>query len=102
MSSSTRIIDTPVSHVRPRQWQCKMVGVADARSRLRVVTEFLTAKGFSATEIDRRRRNVCDEDTVDISSVRRWVLHFKSGGKVTDDRSHSGRLANGSDDGYQT
>jgi hypothetical protein len=71
MSTSTRIFDTPVSHVRPRQWQCKKEGVADVNYRLRVVTEFRTAKGFSPTEIDRRRRNVCEEDSIDISSVRR-------------------------------
>ena len=75
-SISTRIIDTPVSHVRPKQWQCKMTDVVDVRSRLRVVTEFLTAEGSNPTEIDRYGRNVCDEDAKDVSSVKRWVRRF--------------------------
>jgi hypothetical protein len=93
MSISTRIIDTPVSQVLPRRWQCKMADVVDVRSRLRVVTEFLTAEGSNPTEINRHRRNVCDDDATDVSSVRRWMRRFKSGGKVTDNRSRSGRLA---------
>lgn len=67
-SISTRIIDTPVSHVRPRQQQCKMADGVDLRCRLRLVTGFLTAKGSNPTESDRHGRNVCDEDATDVSS----------------------------------
>ena len=64
----------------------------DVRSRLRVATAFLTAEGTSPTEIERRQRNKCDEDAIDISSFRRWARRFTRGGKVTDDRSRGCRL----------
>jgi hypothetical protein len=43
--------------------------------------EFVTVGGSSPIEIDRRLINVYGEDAVNVSSVGRWVRHFKNGGK---------------------
>lgn len=39
---------------------------------------FLTAEGFSLTEIYRRLTGVDGDDAVEVSSFRRWVRRFKS------------------------
>ena len=44
-------------------------------------------------ETHRRLRRVYDKDVINISSFRRFVLHFKGGEKGTDDRPCSGRPA---------
>jgi hypothetical protein len=44
-----------------------MEDVVGVRSRLRGVTEFLTAEGSNPIEIERHRRNVCDEGATDVS-----------------------------------
>lgn len=51
----------------------------DVHSRQRVVTQLLTAEGSSPLEIHTRLRSVCCEDAIDVSSVTRRVLRFKSG-----------------------
>ena len=53
LSSSTFILSTPVSHMYSTQQQCKMVDVVDVLTRLRVVTEFLTAEGSMPIRIHR-------------------------------------------------
>jgi transposase len=70
-----------------------MADVVDVRSRQRVVIEFLTAEGSSPIKIHRRLRSVFGEDTIDVSSVRSWVRHFKSGEYDNGDRPRSGRPA---------
>lgn len=51
---------------------------------------FLTVEGSSLIEISRRLRSVCGEVAIDVSSVGRWVHHFKSGEKDIGDRPHNG------------
>ena len=59
------------------------------RTRQRVVTEFITAEGFSPIEVHRRLRSVYGEDAIDVSSVRRWVRRFKGDEKDIGDRPGS-------------
>jgi hypothetical protein len=55
----------------------------------RVVTEFLTAEGYSPIEIHRRLKSVYDEAALGVGSDRRWVRRFKSGENYIGDRSCS-------------
>jgi transposase len=70
-----------------------MADVVDVRTRQRVVTKFLVAKGSSPIDIHRRLRSVYSEDAIDVISVRHWVRRFKSGEKGTGYRPRSGRPA---------
>jgi hypothetical protein len=84
LSSSTRIISTPVTHVCSRQ--CKMEDV-DICPRQRVVIEFLAVTGSSLIEIHRCLGSVY---AIDVSSVRCWVCHFRNGERDIRDKPCSG------------
>jgi transposase-like protein len=58
-----------------------------------VAIEFLTAKEVSPEEIHRRLSSVSGEHTVNVSTVRCWVRHFKSGETEIDDKPPSSRSA---------
>jgi hypothetical protein len=68
----------------------------DLRFTLRLVTEFLTAKGSNPTEIGRHGRNVYDEGATDVSSdagsvVLRAVAKSLMTGPAAADRPWQGQ-----------
>ena len=82
LSSSTRIIGAPVSHVRSTHYSVKWRTLWTYRTRQRVVNEFLTAEGSSPMEIHRRLWIVYGEDVIEASSIICWVRRFKNGEKT--------------------
>jgi hypothetical protein len=56
-----------------------MASDVEVRTKQRCVIEFLHAEKIAPIEIHRRLLNVYGDQTVDVSTVRRWVLHFSSG-----------------------
>ena len=57
----------------------------------RCVTEFLNAEKIAPNDIHRCLLNVCGDQTVDVSTVRRWVVCFSSGDSDVKDKPRSGR-----------
>jgi hypothetical protein len=68
LSSSTSIIDAPVSHLRSMKWQCKMA-VVDVHTRQRVLTEFLTMEGSGLIEIYRCLKSMYGEEAMDVCLI---------------------------------
>jgi hypothetical protein len=71
-----------VSGRRIRHEHNAKLGTADvihASMKQRVFIEFVTPEEVSPIEIHRCLNSVCWDYTVDVSTVRRWVRHFKSG-----------------------
>ena len=58
-------------------------------TRQRMAIEFLGTESSSLIDIHRRLRSLYGEDAIDICSVRRRVLLFKSSEKDTGDRPRS-------------
>jgi transposase len=54
---------------------------------------FLTEDGSSQIEIYRRLRNVHGDDSINVSSIRRWARRFERGEKEISGRPRSGRPA---------
>ena len=52
---------------------------SDVRFKQRAVIEFLTAEKVPPIKIHRRMEDVCGDQCVDVSTVRRWVRRFKDG-----------------------
>ena len=48
------------------------------RLKQRAVIEFLTAEGVNPTDIHRRLEVVYGDETVDRSTVNRWVIRFRT------------------------
>ena len=57
----------------------KMASDMEVRMKRRCVTEFLHAEKIAPKDIHRRLLNVYGDVTVDVSTVRRWVVRFSSG-----------------------
>ena len=57
----------------------------------RCVSEFLHAEKIAPSDIHRRLLNVYGDQTVDVSTVRRWVARFSSGDSDVKDKPRSGR-----------
>jgi len=55
----------------------------------RCVIEFLHAEKIAPNDIHQRLLNVYGEQTVDVSTVRRWVARFSSGNSDVKDKPHS-------------
>jgi len=70
-----------------------MVEVVVIGTKQTVWIYFLTADCSSPIEIKRRLRNVYGDDSINVSSVRRWARRFERGEKEISDRSRSGRPA---------
>jgi hypothetical protein len=58
---------------------CEKMAVTDMLFRQRAVTEFLVKEGNSAGVIYERFRGVYGDVCMGVSTVRRWVKHFKDG-----------------------
>jgi len=52
---------------------------SDVRFKQRAAIEFLTAEKVPSVEIHRRMQAVYGDQSVDVSTVRRWVRLFKDG-----------------------
>jgi hypothetical protein len=57
----------------------KLTHTMEMRTKLRCVTEFLNAAKITPVEIQRRLLNVYGDQTVDVSTVRRWMMRFSNG-----------------------
>jgi len=57
----------------------------------RCVTEFLYVEKNAPNDIHRRLLNVYGDQTVDVSTVRRWVARFSRGDSDVQDKPRSGR-----------
>ena len=63
----------------------------EARMKQRCIIEFLHAEKIAPIDIHRRLLNVYGDQTVDVSTVRRWVVRFSSGDNDLKDKPRSGR-----------
>ena len=67
-----------------------MASDMEVRMKQRCVTEFLHAEKIPPNDI-RRCLLVYGDQTVDVSTVRRWVARFSSGVSDVKDKPRSGR-----------
>jgi hypothetical protein len=58
----------------------KMEADIDVRLKQRCVIEFLNGEHIAPIELHQRLKNFYGEQTVDISTVRRWVRHVSVAG----------------------
>jgi transposase len=70
---------------------CEKMVVTDMLFRQRAVTEFHAKEGNSAGVIYERLRGVYGDACMGVSSVRRWVKHFKNGNTDIADQPLCGR-----------
>jgi len=68
-----------------------MASDMEVRMKQRCVTEFLHAEKLAPNDIHRRLLNVYGDQTVDVSTVRRWVACFSSGDSDVKDKPRSGQ-----------
>ena len=68
-----------------------MAAYADDGFKQKAVIEFLTKEGITPKEISDRLKNVYGASALSHSSVKRWVIHFKSGSSDITDKERSGR-----------
>jgi hypothetical protein len=67
----------------------KMAPHMEVRTKQRGVIEFVHAERIAPVDIHRCLLNVCGDQTVDVSIVRRWVVRFSSGDSDVRDRPRS-------------
>jgi transposase len=67
------------------------MAVTDMSFRQPAVIEFLVKEGNSAGDIYERLRGVYGDVCMNVSSVRRWVKHFKDGNTDIADQPRCGR-----------
>jgi len=68
----------------------KMASDMEGRMKQRCVIEFLHAEKIAPNDIHRHLLNVYGDQTVDVSTVRRWVARFSSGDSNVKDKPRSG------------
>ena len=68
----------------------KMASDMEVRMKQRCVIEFLHAEKIAPNDTHRRLVNVYGDQTVDVSTMRRWVARFSSGDSDMEDKPHSG------------
>ena len=56
----------------------KMVSIMEVCMKQRSGTEFLYAEKMASTDIPRCLLNIHGDQTVHVSTVRQWVVHFSS------------------------
>jgi len=69
----------------------RMASDMEVRMKQRCVTEFLHAEKIAPNDNHRRFLDVYGDQTVDVSTVRRWVARFSSGVSDVKDKPRSGR-----------
>jgi transposase len=70
---------------------CEKMAVTDMSFRLCAVIEFLVKEGNLAVVIYEQLRGVYGDVCMGVSSVRRWVKHFKDGNTDIADQPRRGR-----------
>jgi hypothetical protein len=65
----------------------KMASDMEVRMKQRCVIEFLQAEKIAPNDIHQRLLNVYGDQTVDVSTVRRWLARFSSGDSDVKDKS---------------
>jgi len=63
----------------------------EVRMKQRCVIEFLNAEKIAPNDIHRHLLNVCGAQTVDVRTLRRWVVRFSSGETDVKDEPRSGQ-----------
>jgi transposase len=71
--------------------RCEKIAVTDTSFRQHVVIEFLVKEENSAAVIHERLRAVYGDVCMGVSSVRRWVKHFKDENTDITDQPRCGR-----------
>jgi len=69
----------------------KMASDMEVHMKQRCVTEFLHAEKNAPNDIHRHLLSVHGDQTVDVSTMRRWVARFSSGDSDVQDKPRSGR-----------
>ena len=67
----------------------KMSSDMEVHMKQTFVTEFLHTDKMAPTDIHRHLLNSYRDQTVDVSTVRWWVVHFSSGDSDVKDKPHS-------------
>jgi hypothetical protein len=67
----------------------KMASNTEVRTKQRCITELLHVEKIAPIDIQERLLNVYGDQTVDVSTVRRWVLFLSSGDSDMRDRPRS-------------
>ena len=67
----------------------KMVSDMEVCMKQRGVTEFLHVEKIATTDIHQHLLNIYGDRTVDVSTVRWWVVHFNSSDSNMKDNPHS-------------
>ena len=70
----------------------KMASDMEVRMKQRCIIEFLHAEKIAPYDIHGRLLNVYGDQTVDVSTVRRWVACFSSGDSDMKDKTRSGQI----------
>jgi len=68
----------------------KMASATEVRMKQRCVIEFLHVEKIAPHDIHQCLLNVYGDQTVDVSTVRRWVARFSTGDSNVTDKPHSG------------
>ena len=82
----------------------RSAGELSVRLKQRAVIEFLTAENVSPTDIHRRLQVVYGQETIDRSTVNRWVLKFRKsvpGCAKIEDQPRSGRPLTATDEAHK-
>jgi len=69
----------------------KMASDMEVRMKQRCVIEFLHGEKITPNDIHRRLLNVCGNQTVDVSTVKRWMTRCISGDSDVKDKPRSVR-----------
>jgi len=69
----------------------KMASDIEVRRKQKCVIEFLHAEKFAPNDTHRRLMYIYEDQTVDVSTVRRWVVRFSSGDSDVKDKARSGQ-----------
>ena len=67
----------------------KITSDMEMHMKLRCRTEFLNVEKMAPTDIHQCLLNVQGDQTVDVSSMRRWLVHSSSGDSCVDDKAYS-------------
>jgi hypothetical protein len=68
-----------VRQIAAEEQSGEMASDVEVHTKQKCVIEFLHAEKIAPIDIHRRLLNVYGEQTVDVSTVRRWVVRFSSG-----------------------
>ena len=83
-----------ITHVTISYYTFKILAPRGVRTKQRTVIEILSfSSSRSLVDIHLHLKNVYGDSTIDVSTVRRWAKHFKSGETNIDDKFRSGRPA---------